>query len=144
MNITEKLRKVLDADMYARKDKGAVIETFRRLKVNVPELVVEFFISFSGPFWSEALGVELLDIVEDDVNIEFMTNECRKWHSFPERFLVLTEMCANEIVVLNTVNDKVYRVDFEGGHEKLVNEKLDEEWTSFEAFLIDYFGLSAE
>ncbi len=141
MNIIEKLREILDTDIYARKDKKLVIQAFQRLKVNVSESVIEFFINFSGPFWEETLGMELLDIVEDDVNIEVMTNECRKEHSFPNQFLVLTEMCANEIIVLNTINDKVYRVDFEGGHEDLVNGKLDEEWSSFEEFLIDYFDL---
>lgn len=144
MNIIEKLREILDADTYARKDKESVIQAFRRLKVNVSELVIDFFVNFSGPFWAETLGMEFLDIVDDDVNIEFMTKECRKVHSFPDRFLVLTEMCADEILVLNTINDKVYRVDFEGGHEDLVNEKLDEEWPSFEAFLIEYFGICAE
>lgn len=144
MNITKKLRKILDSDLYFRKDKDPVIQAFRRLKVNVSGSVMEFFNNFSGPFWSETLGLEFLDIVEDDVNIEFMTNECRKCHFFPERFLVLTEMCANEILVLNTINDKVYRVDFEGGQEDLVNDKLDEEWSSFEAFAIEYFGIFTE
>lgn len=144
MDIIEKLKEVLDAGIYARKDKEPVIQAFRRLKVNVPESVVDFFNNFAGPFWEETLGMELLDIVDDDVNVEFMTNECRRVHSFPEWFLVLTEMCANEILVLNTLNGKVYRVDFEGGHEDLVNEKLDEEWSDFEAFLIDYFGIIQE
>lgn len=144
MDMIEKLREVLDADTYARKDKEAVTQAFRRLKVNVPELVTVFFNNFAGPFWEETLGMELLDIVDDDVNIEFMTNECRRVHSFPNRFLVLTEMCADEILVLNTENDKVYRVDFEGGHEDLLNDKLNEEWSSFEAFLIEYFGICAE
>lgn len=141
MDIIEKLREVLDADTYARKDKNLVIQAFQRLKVNVSELVIEFYNNFAGPFWEETLGMELLDIVDDNVNIEFMTNECRRVHSFPDRFLVLTEMCADEILVLNTVNDKVYRVDFEGGHEDLLSDKLDEEWQSFEAFLTDYFDI---
>lgn len=57
---------------------------------------------------------------------------------------MLTEMCAEEILVLDTVNDKVYRVDFEGGHEDLLNDKLNAEWSSFEAFLIEYFGICTE
>lgn len=91
MNIIEKLREILDADTYARKDKKLVIQAFQRLKVNVSESVIE--------------------------------------------------LCANEILVLNTINDKVYRVDFEGGHEDLLNGKLDEEWSGFDAFLIEYFDL---
>lgn len=144
MDIIEKLREVLGVDTYARKDKKAVTQAFRRLNVNVPGSVIQFFNNFAGPFWEETLGMELLDIVDDDVNIEFMTNECRRVHSFPDCFLVLTEMCADEILVLNTENDKVYRVDFEGGHEDLLNDKLNAEWSSFEAFLIEYFGICAE
>lgn len=144
MDIIENLREVLDADTYVRKDKKTVMQAFQRLNVNVPELVAEFFNNFAGPFWEETLGMELLDIVDDDVNIEYMTNECRRVHFFPDQFLVLTEMCAEEILVLDTVNDKVYRVDFEGGHEDLLNDKLNAEWSSFEAFLIEYFGICTE
>lgn len=60
---------------------------------------------------------------------------------FPKKYLVLTEMEANEVIVLNSLNDKVYRVDFEGGDEKLLNEDLEEDWESFEEFLVTYFGL---
>lgn len=141
MNIIEKLSGILDEGTYARKDKSMVAQAFQRLNVNVSESVIEFFNHFSGPFWEETLGMEFLDIVEDDVNIEVLTNECRKEHSFPNQFLVLTEMCGNEILVLNTLNDKVYRVDFEGGDEDLLNGKLDEEWSGFDEFLIDYFGI---
>ena len=62
-------------------------------------------------------------------------------HSFPVHYLVLTEMVANEVIVLNTLDDKVYRVDFEGGDEKLLNGVLQAEWQSFEEFLIAYFDL---
>lgn len=50
-------------------------------------------------------------------------------------------MSALEVIVLDTVNDKVYRVDFEGGDEKLLNAELHPEWDSFEEFLIEYFDL---
>ena len=46
-----------------------------------------------------------------------------------------------EVIVLNTIDDKVYRVDFEGGDEKLLKGVLQAEWYSFEKFLIAYFGL---
>ena len=61
--------------------------------------------------------------------------------TFPVHYLVLTEMVANEVIVLNTLDDKVYRVDFEGGDEKLLNGVLQAEWQSFEEFLIAYFDL---
>ena len=50
-------------------------------------------------------------------------------------------MAANEVIVLDTLNDKVYRVDFEGGDEALRNESLEETWENFEDFLTTYFDL---
>ena len=60
---------------------------------------------------------------------------------FPKQYLVLTEMAANEVIVLDTINDKVYRFDFEGGDEALRNEQLEETWENFEDFLTTYFDL---
>lgn len=48
-------------------------------------------------------------------------------------------MVANEILVLDTELDKVYRVDFEGGELKLKNNELNETWSSFLEFLKEYF-----
>lgn len=141
MSIISKLKAILDSDTYARENPDEVIQTFQRLRVNVSKDVEDFFVNFAGPFWEETLGMEFLDIVDDEVNIESVTMECRMEHSFPEYYLVLTEMVANEVIVLNTKNDKVYRVDFEGGDEKLLNGVLQAEWHSFEEFLIAYFDL---
>lgn len=141
MDIISRLKKILDNNIYARADENDVMQAFKRLDVKVSKLVEEFFLNFAGPFWEETIGMELLDIVNDSVNIESVTNVCRKVHLFPKQYLVLTEMVANEVIVLNTLNDKVYRVDFEGGDEALRNEQLQEEWDSFEQFLITYFDL---
>ena len=48
-------------------------------------------------------------------------------------------MVANEILVLDTELDKVYRVDFEGGELKLKNNELNETWSSFLEFRKEYF-----
>ena len=141
MSIISELKAILDSGTYARENPDEVIQTFQRLGVKVSKDVEDFFMNFAGPFWEETLGMEFLDIVEDEVNIESVTMECRMEHSFPEHYLVLTEMVANEVIVLNTKDDKVYRVDFEGGDEKLLNGVLQAEWHSFEEFLIAYFDL---
>jgi len=141
MGIISKLEEILDSSMYARENPDEVIQTFQRLSVNVSKNVEEFFVRFAGPFWEETLGMGFLDIVEDDINIESVTMECRIEHSFPAHYLVLTEMVANEVIVLDTLDDKVYRVDFEGSDEKLLNGVLQAEWQSFEEFLIAYFDL---
>lgn len=141
MDIISRLGKILDKNLYARKNKKEVVDAFKRLDVNVSDVVWEFYMNFDGPFWEETLGMELLDIVNDGVNIESITNECREEYMFPKKYLVLTEMAAGEVIVLNTLSDKVYRVDFEGGDEKLLNEELEEDWESFEDFLVTYFAL---
>lgn len=112
MSIISKLKEILDSSTYARENPDEVIQTFQRLSVKVSKDVEEFFVNFAGPFWEETLGMEFLDIVEDEINIESVTMECRIEHSFPVHYLVLTEMVANEVIVLNTLDDKVYRVEF--------------------------------
>lgn len=141
MCIVSKLKEVLDSSTYARENSDEVLQTFQRLGVKVSKDVEEFFWNFAGPFWEETLGMEFLDIVEDEINIENITMECRREYSFPVHYLVLTEMVANEVIVLDTLDDKVYRVDFEGGDEKLLNGVLQAEWQSFEDFLFTYFDL---
>lgn len=141
MSIISKLKGVLDSSIYTRENPDEVIQTFLRLSVKVSKDVEEFFVNFAGPFWEETLGMQFLDIVEDKRNIENITMECRREHSFPMHYLVLTEMVANEVIVLNTLDDKVYRVDFEGGEEKLLSGVLQAEWQSFEDFLAAYFDL---
>ena len=141
INTISKLKEVLDSSTYIRENPDKVIQAFQRLGVKVSKDVEEFFVNFAGPFWEETLGMEFLDIVDDEINIESMTMECRREHSFPVHYLVLTEMVANEVIVLDTLDDKVYRVDFEGGDEKLLSGALQAKWESFEDFVAAYFDL---
>ena len=141
MGIILKLKEILDCNTYARENPDDVVQAFLRLNVNVSKSVKDFFMNFAGPFWEETIGMVFLDIVDDEINIENMTYECRRKHLFPDNYLVITEMVANEVIVLNTLDDKVYRVDFEGGDEKLIKGVLPAEWDSFEKFLVDYFDI---
>lgn len=141
MSVIKRLKEILDSSIYARKNPEEVKQTFLRLNVKVSKIVEEFFVNFAGPFWEETLGMTFLDIVEDEINIESITMECRKEHSFPMNYLVLTEMVANEVIVLNTLDDKVFRVDFEGGDEKMISGILQAEWECFGDFLVAYFDL---
>ena len=141
MNVISKLKNIMDSRIYARKNPKDVILAFQRLEVEVSKEVADFFINFEGPFWEETIGMGFLDIVEDEPNIESVTKECRRVHSFPNQYLVLTEMVANEVIVLDTIDSKVYRVNFEGGDERLLNKELQAEWQDFGDFLVEYFGL---
>lgn len=59
-------------------------------------------------------------------NIKSYTLISRKEHGFPKQYLVLSEMSANAVLVLDTITDKVYIVDFEGGKELLFKGELKE------------------
>lgn len=75
----------------------------------------------------------------DEDNIEYYTIIARQELGFPNKYLVLTEMTANAALVLDSVTDKVYSVNFEGGDELLLSGKLKESWPTFYSFLKEYF-----
>lgn len=133
------LEEVLSDTIYLREDREAVIKAIKELDISPSEEFIEFYTTYEGPFLEELLGIELLDIVEDKNNILKSTNICRDEYGFNKKYLILSEMVANEIIVLDSETDKVYRVDFEGGDELLKNGKLQEEWSSFTDFIKEYF-----
>lgn len=135
------LEEVLGEDIYKRENPNEVHETLVRLGVEVSDTFLAFYGQYAGPFWEEHVPFELLDIVEEERNIESYTNVCRKEHGFPNHYLVISEMSANTVLVLDTVMDKVYRVNFEGGDESLIKGELKESWGSFDLFLRSYFSV---
>lgn len=134
------LDSVLSDKMYLRSNKNNVIEAIKALDINPSEAFVQFYTKYEGPFFEENLGIELMDIIEEINNIFKSTNICRDEYGFDKKYIVLNEMLANEVVVLDTHSDKVYRVDFEGGDELLKNGELQEDWSSFFDFLKEYFN----
>lgn len=133
------LEEVLEEDIYKREDKDQVNKVINRLGVEVANTFREFYYRFAGPFWEEHVPYELLDIIDEENNIEYYTMIARKEHGFPNKYLVLTEMTANAALVLDSVTDKVYSVNFEGGDELLLNGELKESWPTFYMFLKEYF-----
>ncbi|MDM5155474.1 SMI1/KNR4 family protein [Bacillus sp. DX1.1] len=141
MNILpNKLDQVLGEDIYKREDKEKAKEFLTSLGVEVSDTFSEFYHRYAGPFWEEYVPYELLDIVDEENNIESNTIIARNEHGFPKKYLVLSEMSANAVLVLDSVTDKVYSVNFEGGDELLLNGELKETWSSFYAFLKEYFN----
>ncbi|WFA06335.1 SMI1/KNR4 family protein [Bacillus sp. HSf4] len=138
--LPEKLDQVLGEDIYKREDKDEVKEVLKRLDVKVSDTFLEFYSQYAGPFWEENIPFELLDIIDEENNIESYTKTTRFEHGFPDNFLVLSEMSANAILVLDTVTDKVYNVNFEGGDELLLKGELQETWPTFYDFLKEYFN----
>ncbi len=133
------LEEVLEEDIYIREDKDQVNEVINRLGVEVSNTFREFYHRFAGPFWDEHVPYELLDIIDEENNIEYYTIIARQELGFPNKYLVLTEMTANAALVLDSVTDKVYSVNFEGGDELLLNGELKESWPTFYVFLKEYF-----
>lgn len=138
-NVLDFLKAKLSENIYSRDDIMQVINTLKDLEVSPSQEFIDFYSSYSGPFFEESLGFELLDIIEDSDNIYNLTLTCREQYGFENKFLVLTNMVANEVLVLDTESDKVYRVDFEGGDIKLKKNELKETWSSFFDFLKEYF-----
>jgi hypothetical protein len=134
------LHGVLQEDFYKRGNKSKVNTVLANLDVEVSNSFSEFYNTYEGPFWEEHVSYELLDMVEEDRNIQFYTDILRKVHKFPKNYLVLSELSANMVLILNTLTDKVYCMNFEGGDEQLLNGELKASWPTFYAFLEDYFG----
>ena len=133
------LEEILSDTIYLRSNKEEVVKAIKELDIIPSEEFIEFYTRYEGPFWEETLGIELMDIIEDSNNIFKSTNICRNEYGFGNQYLVLTEMSANEVVVLNSKTDKLYRVNLEGGDELLKNGELQEEWSCFSDFIKEYF-----
>ncbi|MDG5471396.1 SMI1/KNR4 family protein [Jeotgalibacillus sp. ET6] len=139
-NLPEKLDEILGEKMYKREDRKLVQDAFTRLGVNPSSTFIDFYTQYEGPFWEENQPFELLDVIDEENNVETYTNISRQEHDFPNKYLVLSEMTANAVLVLDTDTDKVYKVNFEGGDEKLLKGELRESWSSFFEFLKAYFN----
>lgn len=130
-NLTDQLGEILAEETYERQNKGEVQDAIKRLGVTVSETFFEFYDKYTGPFWEESVPFELLDIVEDTPTIESYTMITRKEHGFPQQYLVVSEMSANAVLVLDTNTDRVYKVNFEGEDELLKKGELKETWSTF-------------
>jgi hypothetical protein len=134
------LHGVLQEDFYKRRNKSKVNTVLANLDVEVSNSFSEFYNTYEGPFWEEHVPYELLDMVEEEGNIQFYTDILRKEHKFPKNYLVLSELSVNTVLILDTLTDKVYCMSFEGEDEQLLNGELKASWSTFYAFLEDYFG----
>lgn len=140
-NLPKGLEVVLKEEIYNRENERNVLSVLSRLNVTASNTFVEFYQKYSGSFWSEAVPYELLDICEDTNNIEAYTEICRKEHGFLQNFLVISELSTGAVLVLDSITDRVYEVDFEGGQDLLMNGDLEVSWFTFYEFLKDYFEL---
>lgn len=139
MNLPANVVNALSDPVYRRQEND-LTPLLKRLNVAPSSEFLEFYRTYIGPFWSDSLGIELADILDEESNIESLTEQCRLQYGFPEQMLVLTQLSpGGTIHVLDTKSDEVFIVDFEGGEEMLVKQELDPSWNTFREFLQDYF-----
>lgn len=137
IDVPESVSRVLGDAIYARRNVEMVAGVLAALDVK-HDLLRSFFERYEGPFWSENTGYEVLDILDGDETIQSATEICRKQFLFPVQFLVLSRLSAGQVVVLDTLDDKVYEVDFEGGEALLLAGQLAPRWESFRSFLNEF------
>lgn len=129
----------LDHPTYRRKNVALATSALDALHVEKPE-VKAFYENHEGPFWSERLGYELLDICEGEVTVATATADCREFHHFPDSLICLTELsAAGQVLVAELPDFAIHEIDFEGTHLELLEGKLQARWTNFTNLLNDFF-----
>jgi hypothetical protein len=140
MPLHESIVRLLESGPYIRSDPNGVDEAFRGLAVRPSPDVSEFYSRFEGPFTSPHSGFVLLDPcgagVDDSLCVA--THVCRDTFSLPRHFIVISAYVGNGALMLDTLTDKVFNVDFEGGIEELLQGALPSEGNFLE-FLAGYF-----
>ena len=131
----------LDDPAYVRANPAEVDAALARLGCTGPAVapLADFYRRYAGPFSSASSGFDLLDLVDQPVNASTQTEECRAAYDFPRRYLVLSNLLGNAVLVFDSESGAVYNVDFEGGDEALLAGTLAPTWTSFDDFLTSYF-----
>lgn len=112
------------------------------LGINPNSPAAIFFTQYSGPFCSSNTGFTLLELGGKNPreSIEFATKIVQEKFSWPKRYLVITDLVANAVLVYDTISEGVFNVDFEGGDSLLLQGKLSAEFVSFQAFLEWFFA----
>jgi hypothetical protein len=132
----------LDDPAHARSSPASVDTAFARLgcpATTATAELAEFFRRYAGPFASEHIGFELLDIVEQAENVVTQTEACRRTHDFPLRYLVISNLLGNAVLIFDCETGSVFDVDFEGGEELLKAGSLAARWASLDDFLASFF-----
>jgi hypothetical protein len=123
-----------------RKDPAAVDEAFSKLGVTPGECFCDYYRTFEGgPIGSDYVGFTLSDMIEDRASVVNLTIACRDNHGFAPQFLVISDLCADSVLVYDSVSDGVLDVDFEGGSDQLMKGTLEPQWASFQSFLEFFF-----
>ena len=140
VNLPAEVLADLSHPAHRRSELAAASEAVRSLSVPVSATLAEFYARYEGPFHSRATGIMLLDIISGNPSVRSHTLACRAMYGFGLNHIVLTDLLANSVLVLESNTDRIFDVDFEGGDRMFLQGLLPSSWPSFEAFLYEYFG----
>lgn len=126
--------------IYRRTSHEDVDRALDQLPVAPSVTFQEFYRCHRGPFGSDTTGHCLLDLVAQDTNIQTQTAETREAFGLADRYLVISDLLGNAVLVYDCESDAVYDVDFEGGDQDLAEGRLAPTWATFADFLRYYFG----
>lgn len=140
MTIPASVEAKLNSAVWKRENENSIEEALTQLAVDHASDFAKFFRCYWGPFHGPALGHELLDLVEQDESIISVTHLMRKQFDLPDRFLVVSTLTGNSLLIYDSLTQQIFDVDFEGGIELLRSGELDARWKSWNVFLCDFFG----
>jgi cell wall assembly regulator SMI1 len=132
--------RTLTRDVSGRPGAEVAHRAFADLGTPLPADFREFYEAHEGGFGSRRTGFELYALCERSERIVNDTRIAREVHSWPARFLVLTQLLGNGVLVLDASTGRVYDVDFEGSDQELLRGTLEPRWGSFSEFLDFYFS----
>jgi hypothetical protein len=139
--ITPKLYTKLADSNLRRANVAAVKSVLASLPVPPGPDFAEFFENFVGPIGSERVGYQIIDLAEDEPSVLTATEQVQEQFDLPKRYLVISDLLADGVLIYDCTTDAVYDVDFEGTIDRLMQGALQPRWNSFSDFLSDFFSL---
>jgi hypothetical protein len=139
MAIPPTVEKFLNDSAWLRQSTVGLDDALSELGIAITDDIGEFFFKYWGPFSSDSVGYELLDLVEDDESILTSTRVGHEVLGFPSCFVILSSMNGLAVLVYDSATGCVYDVNLEGGDQLLKAGQLTPRWHSWNDFLLSYF-----
>ena len=108
MAIPDRVERKLNESLWGRPDGQHLTEVFAKLGIIDSDDFAEFFRRFWGPFRSDSIGYELLDVVEQEESILPNTEIVRQEFGFLIRFIFVTNL-PNVWIFYQTAIDISYK-----------------------------------
>lgn len=99
----------------------------------------QFYESNEGHFSSSNTGFCFLDIATDPKTYWDQHRIVYEEYGIPRRYLVISDLLGNAVLMYDTSTTAVYNVDFEGGDQMLIEGTLEPYFKTLSEFLKWYF-----